>query len=351
MLKVLLSLLSITFLGCGGASDSSSHHDTLNIKDFNPYQNTYFPRQWHLKIVDDNIARTRNISDDSHIHINGAWKITRGKGVKVAVIDYDFNSEHKDLVNNIVATYDVETHTTKVKKNFDSHGTACASVIAATNNNLGIIGVAPESQLILITADLTNNQQKAEAFRKAKELGADVISCSWSFLEKTDPQVEAAIQEMYDSNIVVVFSSGNNGIDLDSSPKYQSEPELPWVIGVGATTEDNKKAPYSNYGKYIDILAPGGRANGGLYAIVGYNNETYGYFHGTSASAPVVAGVVALMLSANPNLTPDQVRSILLSTADKIDKDVAKYNINGFSHTYAYGKVNASAAVAKALTY
>jgi len=348
MRGLVLFISFVIFVGCGGASDSPTEKKALSSDEFNPYQNTYFPNQWHLTSIS---SQTRKIAPDSTIHIEEAWKLTRGAGIRVAVIDYDFNSEHKDLVNNIVATYDVQTSSTKVKKDFDPHGTACASIIAATNNDLGIVGVAPDAKLILITADLTDDNQKARAFRKAKELGADVISCSWSFLTKTSPQVEAAIQEMYDSNIVVIFSSGNNNIDLDSSPKYESEPELSWVIGVGATTEDNTKSSYSNYGKYIDILAPGGKVNGGVFAIAGYNNETYGYFHGTSAAAPVVAGVVALMLSVNHSLTPSEVRRILISTADKIEPEVAKYNFNGFSHTHAYGKVNASAAVAKALTY
>jgi len=153
------------------------------------------------------------------------------------------------------------------------------------------------------------------------------------------------LKELHDDNITIIFSSGNRGKDLDAVYN-EDESELPSVIGVGATTENNTKASYSNYGDKIDILAPGGiDKNHGLPAANYYNKYYITNFNGTSAAAPVVAGVVALMFQVNPNLTPDQVREILIKTADKIDKKNAKYDKNGFSHTHAYGKVNASKAV------
>jgi len=351
MKYILSGLLFLIFTGCGSSESETADKNPYNLSTFNPYTDDGFQYEWHLKVVD-----SPNISSQSHINIFDAWDKTRGAGIKIAVIDYDFNSDNIDLSSNIIATYDTETNTTKVKKDIDPHGTACASIIASPKNDIGVIGVAPEAKLILIDANLTLEDQKIRAFQKAKELGADIISCSWSFFNNVSAELNATIKDMYDNNIVVIFSSGNRGISLDpdstnDNTNYEVEAELPWVIGVGATTEENKKADYSNYGDNIDILAPGGEINGGLYTIEGYYNDTYGYFHGTSAAAPVVAGVAALILSVNPTLTPDQVREILISTADKIEPDIANYDESGFSKTHAYGKVNASAAVAKALTY
>jgi len=351
-MKYFISAISLFYLfGCGSSDGGVADKNPFSVKSFNPYEDEGFKYEWHLKVVD-----SASVSSNSHINIFDAWGKTRGAGVKVAVIDYDFNNQNEDLAPNVIATYDTETNTTIVKKNTNPHGTACASIIASPKNGIGVIGVAPEAKLILIDANLSVDEQKIRAFQKAKELGADVISCSWSFIDSISPELNATIKDMYDNNIVVVFASGNRGLSLDpdstnNNTNYEVEAELPWVIGVGATTEENKKATYSNYGDNIDILAPGGKEDGGLYTIEGYYNNAYGYFHGTSASAPVIASVVALMLSVNPNLTPDQVREILISTADKIEPDIANYDENGFSHTHAYGKVNASAAVAKALTY
>jgi len=341
------SFLIFTFIACGSSDDGVADKNPLDIESFNPYTDDGFLQEWHLKVVD-----SPEISSDSHINIFDAWTKTRGADVKIAVIDYDFNSQNIDLASNVIATYDTQTNTTNVKKDSNSHGTACASIIASPKNDIGVVGVAPEAKLILIDANLTVDDQKIRAFQKAKELGADIISCSWSFFNSLSDELKDTIKDMYDSNIVVIFSSGNNGIDLNNSnDTYDNEAELPWVIGVGATTEENKKADYSNYGNNIDILAPGGESTGGVYTVENYYDYSYGYFHGTSASAPVVAGVVALMLSANPNLTPDQVRDILTSTADKIEPEIANYDDSGFSHTHAYGKVNASKAVLKALSY
>jgi subtilisin family serine protease len=347
-MKFILGLVFFLFyiIGCGYANGGLADKNPFDITSFNPYTDDGFNYEWHLKVIDPSLANS-----NSHINIFDAWKKTRGAGVKVAIIDYDFYNINDDLVSNVYATYDTQTNTTNVIKNLNSHGTSCASIIASPKNGKGVIGVAPEAKLILIDANLTIDDQKIRAFQKAKELGADIISCSWGFINQISSKLRATIKDMYDSNIVVIFSSGNNnGLDLDLG-NYEVEAELPWVIGVGATDEDNKKAPYSNYGDNIDILAPGGKVNGGIYTL-NYYNGVYGYFNGTSASAPIVAGVVALMLSVNHNLTPDQVREILITTADKIEPEVANYDPHtGFSHTHAYGKVNASAAVAKALTY
>ncbi len=356
MFKYILSLFLIIYTGCGGSSSGESDINPFNIRNFDPYEEPYFKFAWHLQRVSPDIAKQRNIKSDSNINIYEAWQRTRGAGVKVAVIDYDFNPEQEDIKENVVATYNVDKKNTKVYKGISSHGTACASIIASAKNGIGTLGVAPEAKLILIDADIQNKNNesddasKIKAFYKAKELGAKVISCSWGTLHASFSIMDT-LRELHNDGIVIVFASGNNdGMDLDSSPSIVDESELDSVIGVGATTQANLKAEYSNYGDNIDILAPGGDENDGLISA-GYENKQYYYFNGTSAAAPVIAGVVALMLSANPDLTPDEVREILISSAYKIDGYNANYDKYGFSHTYAYGKVNASAAVDLAYHY
>ncbi len=350
MFKWFLSLIMIIFLGCGGSSSGGTDLNPFNVNTFDPYTEPEFKHAWHLQRVNADYASSRGISDDAHINIFDVWnqKIF-GNNVKVAIIDYDFNPYQEDIYQNVIKTFNVDTNSTQVSKYESSHGTGVASLISASYNGKGTIGVAPNAKLILIDANLSDNASKIKAFYKAKELGANVVSCSWGTLD-VSYSLAQTIKELYDDNITVIFSSGNNMQDLDQSYYYEDEAELDWVIGVGATTEANIKADYSNYGDKIDILAPGGRGDGGLVAAKYYNTYT-DKFNGTSASAPVVAGVVALMLEVNPNLTPDEVREILIKTADKIDPENANYDSNGFSHTYAYGKVNASKAVSLAIQY
>jgi len=353
-LKKFLSscIFSFFLIGCGGSSEGVASKNKFDVKSFDPYTDEGFKYAWHLRVVEPD-AIARNISNNSHINIYSAWKKTRGAGVKVAIIDYDFNSNNPDIVSNIYKTYNTNKNSTNVTNNNNSHGTSVAGILSASKNDYGIIGVAPESKLILISADLTDDDQKVEAFKKAKEFGADVICCSWGFINNLSQELKQAIKDDYESGITIIFASGNNSLDLEGfGSSYDEEAELPWVIGVGASTELNKKADYSNYGDEIDILAPAGSRDFGLYTDDYYHDQFKNLdFSGTSASAPVVAGVVALMKSVNPSLTPDEVREILIKTADKIEPDIAKYDSNGFSKTHAYGKVNASAAVAKALTY
>ena len=356
MYKWFFSLFILVFLGCGGSSGGGTDLNPFNVNVFNPYSEPEFKHAWHLQRVDADYASARGISSNSGINIFDVWnqKIF-GDGVKVAVIDYDFDSHHEDIVQNIIATYNVDTNLEEVRKHDNKHGTGAASLIASAYNGKGTIGVAPKAKLILIDANITNDglnsddASKIRAFYKAKELGAKVISCGWGTLNVTY-SVAQTLKELYDDNINIVFASGNNRQDLDQSPIYSDESELDWVLGVGATTEENIKADYSNYGDNIDILAPGGRADKGTVAATYYNNYEDNY-NGTSAAAPIIAGVIALMLEVNPNLTPKQVRAILINTADKIDSANAHYNSDGFSHTYAYGKVNAARAVSLAKTY
>ncbi len=135
------------------------------------------------------------------------------------------------------------------------------------------------------------------------------------------------------------------------------ESTVEWVIGVGASGENNDVTDYSNYGKKIDILAPGGNTfisvgilglddsgtQGSTYNY-GLVSNNYAFMEGTSFATPVLAGVVALMYSVNPTITPKQVRDILINTADKIGGTKANY-YNGFDEKRAYGKVNAHRAV------
>jgi len=145
---------------------------------------------------------------------------------------------------------------------------------------------------------------------------------------------------------IIVFSSGNNDRDMGND-----ESAIPEVIAVGATSKYNLRAYYSNYGANLDVVAPGGYYMGittldnmgsdGIASIdedyILYNDSKS--FIGTSASAPIVSGVIALMLEKNPNLTRVDIENILKSSSDKIGS--IDY-IDGRNNYYGYGKINLS---------
>ena len=368
--------------GGGGGSSSSSSNETdtsITTTQENSAQATdYSKYAWNInEFIDSNYKSTYKIDDDAHINLSTAWNTTKGKksnaeAIKVAIIDEGFEVSHPEIKDQIFATYNVMTGTTDVSNTSTStfsHGTAVAGVIASK-----YLGVAPEAQLILINIDLLDDYQSSStlteadlisAFQKAVDLGAQVINCSWGG-GTVSGILSAKIQELKDKNITVVFSAGNDSSNLDSDGTTD-ESELSSVIGVGASSVENDITSYSNYGSQIDLIAPaGGNTTDGLLGILsldltgtngintstqlGLVNYNYSFVQGTSFSAPTVSGVVALLLAAKPTLTANEIRQILIDTADKVGtSNGADYSVNNFDVKRAYGKINAGNAMTEAL--
>ena len=365
--------------GGGGGGSSSNETDTSTTTQENTAQATdYSKYAWNInESIDSNYKSTYKIDDNAHINLSAAWNTTTGKksnaeAIKVAIIDEGFEVSHPEIKDQIFATYNVMTGTTDVSNTSTStfsHGTAVAGVIASK-----YLGVAPEAQLILINIDLLDDYQSSStlteadlitAFQKAVDLGAQVINCSWGG-GTVSGILSAKIQELKDNNITVVFSAGNDSSNLDSDGTTD-ESELSSVIGVGASSVENDITSYSNYGSQIDLIAPaGGNTTDGLLGVLsldltgtngintstqlGLVNYNYSFVQGTSFSAPTVSGVVALLLAAKPTLTANEIRQILIDTADKVGtSNGADYSVNNFDVKRAYGKINAGNAMTEAL--
>ncbi len=320
----------------------------------------YFKYAWHLD-ASNSILNSKGYKIDEHADINvtGAWGITMGAGVKVAVIDDGADVNHEDLGANILIAYNADTGGKNIQTK-ESHGNTCAGFIVAPINGKGIVGVSPESKMIAIKLEDSSDSYTIRAFEYAKKHGAKVISCSWGSNNVSDAVV-SELKSLYNSGVTVLFASGNEGSSLDVQGT-NDESEVEWVIGVGASGENNDVTSYSNYGKNIDIIAPGGDTKESIGVLglddmgtSGYPDETglinnnYLFANGTSFSTPITAGVVALMYAVNPNITPKQVKEILTSTATKVGQETsASYNGQGFDKKRAYGKVNAGRAVVEA---
>jgi subtilisin family serine protease len=392
MRNILLStstaiLLSACGGGGGGGSESSTPTPTptptvTTATDYSTYQ-------WATNSnIDATFKTDYSIDSNAHINIEATWSNNNRKGqykvganlgqaVKVAVIDEDFEITHPDIKDKIISTYNASDTSTTNIADVDGdtyyHGLAVAGFIAST-----YLGVAPEVELILININLDASIPDADiirAFDHAQAQGAKVINCSWggSALSST---LQNKISDLKTAGITVVFSSGNGNtsgtaLNLDSAGN-EDPSELTTVLGVGATSVLNDVTTYSNYGSTIDVLAPGGGGkNGGnnLLGILGLDatgnagennasdtisgnslvNNNYTFTAGTSFSAPITSGVIALMLSVNPNLTPDDIRRILTTTTEKVGTGSgADYSIGNFDTTRAYGKINATNAVNQA---
>ncbi len=379
--KLLLSIVSSSLLFIGCSSGSSSDTQTVQGSTASYKNEPYFKYQWHL---DSSTYETQNLAfkealpenivgdvdRDADINVIEAWKSSYGKGVYVAVIDDGVDVNHEDIKDNLYKAYNADEKNNDVSNKSDnedtaSHGNTCAGFITSSINAKGTVGVAPSAKLIAIKLVSSLDSTTIEAFEYAKNNGAKVISCSWGTEQVSDALV-AELKSLYEAGITVVFASGNDHKNLDEDG-LNDESEVKWVIGVGSSAENNDVAEgYSNYGVNIDVIAPGGDASNSIGILClddsgaqgskdnyGLVSEDYHFGNGTSYSTPIVAGVVALMYSVNPNITPKQVRDILISTTDKIGGIKANYINNSienqtFDEQRAYGKINAGRAIAAA---
>ena len=298
--------------------------------------------QWNLQ---QNFYGLDDVKKTAGSNIDLAWKKSEGKGVKVAVIDFGFDILHEDIRNNIIATYNANTLKAGVAGTegdpFEWHGTAVASIIAASSDNsVGIKGVAPKAKLILIKLESESGNgfseiQLERAFDFAVKQNADIINCSWGSYKRASDKQKDMIDRARRSGITVVFGAGNRNINHDNYVGLFSD--LDSVIGVGASNEQNGRAFYSDYGSKIDVVAPAGDNYGILSADVsgddGYSSdpyangkdyklslsENYHLFAGTSAAAPMVSGMIALLKSAHPELSEDQVYERVTSSTIRVD--------------------------------
>ncbi|MEO0468264.1 MAG: S8 family serine peptidase, partial [Bacteroidota bacterium] len=285
-----------------------------------------------------------------------AWGISLGSStVTVAVID-DGMEDHEDFNNGsgqsrYTAGFSPANNGNGDAVSGSAHGVSCAGSIAASHNNIGVRGVAPLVNMISVNIFVggESTQDIADGITWAKNQGADVMSNSWGYTSCT-ANFSNINNAMADANSngrgglgsVIVFASGNGYKSCVDYPAYNSN-----VIAVGAFANTGVRSAYSNYGSALDIMAPSNNVGGPGAGVrttdrmggPGYNGSNYtSTFGGTSSACPVVAGVAALVLGYNPNLTSAQVKSILYSTA--IDMGPA-----GVDNEYANGRVNAFAAL------
>lgn len=284
-----------------------------------------------------------------------AWPTSLGAGVKVAVIDTGIDKDHEDLVSNIKGgiNFVISQKGPAWKRVLDpnqwnddnGHGTHVAGTIAAVDNEIGVIGVAPEADLYAV---------------KVLDAGgsgyiSDVISgIDWSVDNDMDVinmslgcdcnlvALEDAVNNAHDAGVVVVASAGNSGDgngltnDVIYPAKYDS------VIAVAATASDDSTPSWSSEGSEVELAAPG------RSILSTWNDGLYNTISGTSMASPHVAGTVALLLATpivgsydtngNSMWDPEEVRARLIDTADDLGSV-------GHDNFYGYGLVDAEESV------
>ena len=346
---------------------------------------TLIGNQWHLKFQSQPgaVAGT-DINVESVWNYPAAGAGVRGRGVRLAIVDDSLQTTHPDLAPNYESAYSYDWNDDDSDPNpvfsDDNHGTSCAGDAAARGNNaLGVSGSAPEAILVgmRLIAEAITDSQIADAMSWQSAF-IDLKSNSWGFGPYTDnfpltlaSMASAASTGRGGLGTIFLFAAGNSG-ELDQSPNYNALQNSIYTICVGAFDSQGRQSFYSEPGANLLIAGP---SNGDLPALGktttdrtgtdGYNSGTTAgelpdddytqEFGGTSSATPTVAGVVALMLEANPALGWRDVQEILLRSARKVVPADSAWITNeaGINHNpkFGAGLVDAAAAVALAETW
>ncbi len=365
-----------------------------------------FKNQWYLNAPKDG----DELLAGSGVNILPAWQITKGEGVTVAVLDDFPDLAHPDLQSTphrrVLPLIDfIKSSDQKVPGPEDYHHTPAASVAIGAENNKGIIGVAPQANYLPVRISFAEDDATLIHIFTEVAKQADIMSCSWGPPPIYAP-ISKALSETFENiskgklrnqKAFILFSAGNDNAPLrnilsendpsssedglflnqktkeDSWPIWNGLATDPHTFAIGSSTSLKERAAYSNFGNELFGVAPssnfvvgnpGNRLPGrGVWAA---DNEANGgdlepgsiytdSFGGTSAAAPIAAGVFALILSRNVELNWDTIRKILIQSMDQIVDSSVDQKWNVVLGTYdpktrhsmgmGYGKFNAARAV------
>jgi subtilisin family serine protease len=271
-----------------------------------------YASQWHLQTI----------------QTPAAWSTTSGTpNVTIAIIDTGVDGTHPDLQSKVVPGwnfYDNNADTSDVY----GHGTAVAGTAAASSNNgLGVASIAWGCQIMPIRISdpygSGSLSAMANALTWAADHGARVANISYQVSDSLT--VRCAAQYFQSKGGVVTIAAGNDGL-------FDPTSDNPYVLTVGATNSTDTMAGFSTTGNNQDLAAPG------VGILTTTRGSIYGSWSGTSFSAPIAAGVAALVISANPSLAAVQVQNVLKQSADDLGSA-------GWDSSYGWGRVNAARAV------
>ncbi len=315
-----------------------------------------FEDQWALNNNGQNGGK-----ENAHVSALKAWLKTQGsEDVVIAVLDSGVDYTHQDLITNMwirpdhIPQYtDEQLGTFNDKYGFNAtdnlkdpmddngHGTHCAGIIGAEGNNgIGISGINWKVEIMPLKfigrGGFGSTKDAIEAInyavdRKRAGVNVRVINASWGSTMYSKA-LEDAIRAAGEEGILFVAAAGNNSTNNDKRPHYPSNYQLPNVISVAALDRNDEMASFSNFGiKTVHVAAPG------KDILSTWLNDSYREASGTSMATPYVAGVAALILASEPDLTVEQLRERVLQSVDKLDVLNGKVE-NG-------GRINAAKAL------
>ncbi|MFI5674508.1 S8 family serine peptidase [Streptomyces cellulosae] len=272
-------------------------------------------QQWYLDAMD----------------ATGMWKVSTGKGVKVAVIDSGVNPETSSLKGQVLGDEVPKSVAYHATKDFNGHGTSVAELIAGTGAGGGLKGVAPGAKVVPYRirldglkdkAETKKTPEAAEAIKAAADTDAKIINMSFGS-PYLYPDEEAAIKYAQ-SKGKLMFASVGNEAEKKNDIGYPAA--YPYVVGVAAADENGRVGKFSEHGEYVDLAAPGLKVPVWCDATFrAYCDEA-----GTSFASAIASASAALIWSAHPNWTANQVLRTLIDTAGRTWTKQERSNYVGY---------------------
>ena len=320
--------------------------------------------QWHLS----NVGQLGD-STGHDLNVTSVWEDYTGEGIRVAIVDDGMDFEHEDLADNVdtASNYSFVDGET-VRDQYPWHGTSVSGIIAARDNTVGVRGVAPRATIYsynLLSGEETDMNEAIAMSQNADDTA--VNNNSWgpgdSGVPSTSPEIwktaiESAITTGYDGKgVFYVWAAGNGGSDDNSN--LDEYANFYGVTAACAVNYDGERSGYSEQGANLWVCGP---SNDSFFSFqpgittTAVEDRYTTYFGGTSAAAPMVSGVAALIRDANDALTWRDIKLILAASARKVDaiddgweEGALKYGSTSeryfFNYEYGFGLVDAQAAV------
>lgn len=329
---------TVLFRQLGGINTQVQSLNSSNMVAYS-HKNTVYRRFFTV-----NDPRSAEQSGLAVIGMGKAWDITLGDpNVVIAIIDSGVDLKHPDLQSNLTAGFNVLSNGQTPPQDDNGHGTHAAGIAAAaTDNNTGVAGACPRCKIMPIKAldqeGAGTGFDVAMAVVWAVDNGAKIINMSLGGPE-SDLTLERAVQYALSRGVSVVVAAGNENTD---TPMYPAA--LPGVISVGSVDTSKKRSSFSNYGTWVSVMAPGS----GILSTMpmnsvfmtsneGYLNE-YDLMDGTSMAAPMVAGVLGLIKSRHPQLSPAQLKA-------RLEGSSIDLGAPGYDAEFGNGMVDAPRAI------
>ncbi len=272
----------------------------------------------------------------SRVNAPAVFSTNKGTGIKVCVIDTGIDYTHPDLAPNYVSGYDFYNNDSDPMDD-NGHGTHVAGIVAAADNDIGVVGVAPEAKLygvkVLSSGGGGYWSDVIDGVLWAIDNDMDVINMSLGS-SSSSASLQAACQTAYNAGIIIVAAAGNNGSYGTLYPG-----NFDTVIAVGATDSSNTRAYFSSIGSAVELAAPGVN----IYSTILVSQGSYGYKNGTSMSSPHVAGIAALAIHSG-SITDggDADNHIVNEVRASLQSNALDLGTPGKDTYYGYGLADAS---------